>query len=948
MQKLLSLCLRQVFLSISIASILTSIITMSVITISLPAFAQEAPVQERGIRMRGPKSSDVFPYERYGPLNKRDTLWKIALTVRPDSRLTVYQVMQALYQANPNSFVEGNLNHLVEGQYLNIPSFDRMMLVNDSIAQQKSKEDDEAWQKKQPKEIKTKPVPIESLNKKDLDTVKVEINDQLEKIDNKQQVRLESIQKDVSDSIDGLQTILKENEALRQRLSSFNSQLGTMQKEVAKSEEIKLQMDDMIKLQQALLARAQAREQELLLEKQQAELEKNKLFSSSWFTVLMSILPAALLLIIIWLIFKRRKAATDSSEVSLESPTEKPIEKKEKAKSEKIVEEEPESPKDEELSLDDDLSIDLLEDDEDEVIHLDESDDEALDDLDDLDDILLDDDTEALEGGELGQDDLDSLLMEVNELSADEDEVSGEKELSQSDLDDLLGGSADDDVDVDEFLIDQSPEENDDQAEVSDPDDIAALLSSINANEAASKEELADDDDQAEISDPDDIDALFDSINAEEPSATDEQAEITDPDDIDALLDSMNIDDAAPESEEAPAADEQAEITDPDDIDALLDSMNIDDAAPEAEEESPIEITDPNDIDALLASMDIDVPDTSSDITNEDEVVAGNFDGIEDNNVQVENSENRAKIENFSEEYISPLLSADFSDVLAKASAEPLTEPELIEVYEEDIDEEDFDIDELIAEVEQSSKDSDEEEQSPLDDELFAEAFDEAFDEDTLVKLLNDEESEPAIELMPDFSDQKVLADLLNDNVDDSDNQVSEANEINDIQELNNLDFDELLANIEEESSVANQPVDFNQNLDIGDEIILEDFDNFNASNDFIPSGSGESSNDQESFVSVDSLLSDSQEEVSSVEPYEKANIDVGLNDFPEFTDDVNHIDVDADENGVAAKLDLAKVYLEIGDEDNAQVILKEVVKLGDHHQQAEARTLLNEFLRPS
>ena len=488
----------------------------------------------------------------------------------------------------------------------------------------------------------------------------------------------------------------------------------------------------------------------------------------------------------------------------------------------------------------------------------------------------------------------------------------------------------------------------------------------MNIDEAASEPEEMPvaEDEQTEITDPDDIDALLDSMNIDEaasepekvPVAEDEQTEITDPDDIDALLDSMNIDEAAPEPEEAPVAeDEQTEITDPDDIDALLDSMNIDEAASEPQEEiaeeSPIEITDPDDIDALLASMDMDEPDTNSDDKSKDEVVA--LDNAEENTNQVDNSENIAKIENLTEEYVAPLLSADFSDILAKPSTEAPTEPESIEVNEdaavEEVNvEEDFDIDELMVEVEQSSKDSVEEEQSSLDDELLAEAFDEAFDEDTLVKLLNDEESEPAIELMPDFSDQNVLADLLNDSADDSDSQISEANEINDIQELNNLDFDELLANIEEESSVANQPVDFNQNLDIGDEIILEDFDNINASNDFIPSGVGESANDEESFVSVDSLLSDSQEEVSTVEPYEKANIDVGLNDFPEFTDDVNHVDVDADENGVAAKLDLAKVYLEIGDEDNAQVILKEVVKLGDHHQQAEARTLLSEFLRPS
>ena len=87
----------------------------------------------------------------------------------------------------------------------------------------------------------------------------------------------------------------------------------------------------------------------------------------------------------------------------------------------------------------------------------------------------------------------------------------------------------------------------------------------------------------------------------------------------------------------------------------------------------------------------------------------------------------------------------------------------------------------------------------------------EAFDDQALKELLED--NEQAIELSPDFSDQNVLADLLNDSDEDSDTKVTEASEINDIKELNNLNFDELLANIEEESSIANQSANFNKNL---------------------------------------------------------------------------------------------------------------------------------------
>ena len=81
---------------------------------------------------------------------------------------------------------------------------------------------------------------------------------------------------------------------------------------------------------------------------------------------------------------------------------------------------------------------------------------------------------------------------------------------------------------------------------------------------------------------------------------------------------------------------------------------------------------------------------------------------------------------------------------------------------------------------------------------------------------------------------------------------------------------------------------------------------------------------------------------MSDNEPYDKANIDVGLNEFPEFTDGIKQVDVDIDENGMAAKLDLAKVYIEIGDQDNAHAILQEVIKQGDPQQQITAQNMLD------
>jgi pilus assembly protein FimV len=70
MQTLLRLCLWQVLI-------------ISISCFSLPIYADE------GIRIRGPQSTDAFPYDRYGPIINKDTLWNIALQVRPDPGLFI-------------------------------------------------------------------------------------------------------------------------------------------------------------------------------------------------------------------------------------------------------------------------------------------------------------------------------------------------------------------------------------------------------------------------------------------------------------------------------------------------------------------------------------------------------------------------------------------------------------------------------------------------------------------------------------------------------------------------------------------------------------------------------------------------------------------------------------------------------------------------------------------
>ena len=1056
--------------------------------ISICCFSLPTSAEDDGIRIRGPKSTDAFPYDRYGPITSKDTLWNIALKVRPDPRLSVYQVMQALYENNPNAFKENNLNHMISGQYLKLPSIDVIRAINPNIAQQKSRSDDKAWQQKVAKVVKVTPKKIPnpeeaSVNKKDLDAAKSEINTQLQTIDNTQQQRLATIQNDVLDSIDGLQSLLKENEALRERLTSFNDQLGIMQSEVAKSKEIKVQMDDMISLQQELLTKAEAREQALLLEKQKAELEEGNLMSSSWFIALMATLPALLVLSLVAILF-RRKNNKDSNEDVVPDKAEKSVEVKEKTPPTKEAEDNELTLEDElslddelsledELSLDDELSIDLSENDEDhedlfsddldaldeDVIQLDDD----LDDLDELEDIALDNNEETialdddqiegepLEGGQLDQSDLDSLFAgledEVDnseEIALDSDEIAldeldtllSEGKTSESEKTDAGAETVlNDDEDIDS-LLDAAAESNDiddnpttDISEVSEPDDIDALLDAVSETKDSS-----DDPASIDVSDPDDIDALLDSINgADEPStATDNDtnanvdenaesnADIADPDDIDALLDSINGADEPSSDNNTNAIDDDntedaksnADIADPDDIDALLDSINgvdepssdndtiasVDESIEDAE--SNLDIADPDDIDALLdsingadeptadkdsnvdASLNSNIPDSS---TPDENTPDANID--QNNNVSESldniDSENTALINNFTDEYVQSFIDTDLSEI-ANEDAEKSLQTESDDQSNsqndsqnnaasdsnEDISD-DFDIDALIEEVNHHPEPSNEDtleigddvldtelhdtdssnekledkivDATDLDDETLA-AISGDFDESTLTNLLNDEKTDNnLVELSPDFTDSNVLADLLSD--DDSPieeeskkSAADNAEEVAGIKELDNLDFDDLLANIEEESGQASSDeFEFSESFDIGDDFesdVEEDLES--------ESNNSRKENNEEDFISVDSLLSDSLLDGKPTEPYEKMKIDVGLSEFPEFSGNITDEDIDDDDNGIAAKLDLAKVYIEIGDQENAEVILLDVVKQGDAQQQFDAQQLLD------
>jgi pilus assembly protein FimV len=106
-------------------------------TVSEPAAARPPPVSAPSIM---PPSGG-----EYGPVAAGETLWVIAETVRPDTSLTIPQVMLALQEANPDAFIRNNINLLKAGVVLRVPSQDEMAALAAEEAQASARAQAAEW-----------------------------------------------------------------------------------------------------------------------------------------------------------------------------------------------------------------------------------------------------------------------------------------------------------------------------------------------------------------------------------------------------------------------------------------------------------------------------------------------------------------------------------------------------------------------------------------------------------------------------------------------------------------------------------------------------------------------------------------------------------------------------------------------------------------------------------
>ena len=80
----------------------------------------------------------------YGPVQANETAWSIAKKVRPGG-VSMEQMMMSLLTANPEAFVDGNINLLRRGRILRVPALDEIQQTSRQQARQAYREQQDEW-----------------------------------------------------------------------------------------------------------------------------------------------------------------------------------------------------------------------------------------------------------------------------------------------------------------------------------------------------------------------------------------------------------------------------------------------------------------------------------------------------------------------------------------------------------------------------------------------------------------------------------------------------------------------------------------------------------------------------------------------------------------------------------------------------------------------------------
>ncbi len=687
------------------------------------------PAHAEGLKITGPDGQVRQQVRQYGPTTPSDTFWSIAQKVRPDSSVSIYQVMAAIFEANPHAFTSNNYNSLERGMILLIPSKEVMQAIPQSMARARAEQDDKSWSSGKPlkaddgkietakaperesqaakeptsatqtptaaqpskvatsakensaqpkvSEPSTEPTQVAADKSPATTTEKAATEATPETADDNSIEALQSRNLSLTDELGRAQDLLTvantDNQGLQAQIDELNQRLSVLEEslQASKKQEQQLKAENAELKQQLQAASATANEPGDLW---------RSLMDNPLLLALAAAIPAVLLLLLLWSMLRRRRKQSDAQAPQTEAAPMAAAAAAGAATAEMA-------------NADDELAV-----------HLDDDPDDSIDSLLDVDSSALQPEPEV----ESDNEQMD-MAQEMFIDSGEGDDTQEAEDEGQS-LDDLWA----------EAMGEQESGEQDEPAE-EDLDSLLAGLDDTDKQETIPEELQAESvpASEPELSEtlPEDVTAAFDqSFEAElEQNLNLEPEEQSPEPELDTELQSLDLENQADDSavvidedEDLSAAiaaelaeDEQSEETLDEtqeaDLDALLAGFDVnentepqieDDSKTEAEEDlsaaiaaeldeddsADTELGEEADIDALLAGFDSPAEESTETEDLSDAIAAE----LEDDNVAIDSSDTEADID---------ALLAGFDDLGdAVETQEAEAEPVQAEEESEDLD----------------------------------------------------------------------------------------------------------------------------------------------------------------------------------------------------------------------------------------------------------------------
>ncbi|WP_298773847.1 FimV/HubP family polar landmark protein [uncultured Shewanella sp.] len=786
----------------------------------------------------GPQGQVNTAAKQYGPIQSFDTLWSIAQKVKPDPNLTNYQVMAALFDANPQAFSSSSYSSLVKGALLAIPSQAAMeqyprTATQSAKTQVSSPAAAQSAVNQSTNDIKpavSKSVPTADLKQQAEASAQTSLlSSQLQKAE----VRNQRLSAEFVKVKDGLVLAQSDNQELKSTVAELNEKVALL------NDKLKASLIQNAKQKQAL---EEAQEQvstltaiERDLRSQSVEMQSptfwQSILAQPWLLAAFASVPALLLIILFWVGLSRRSKPSDPTDSNDPSPSPANV------MAEPETHEDNLAPDHAEVSTDSDSTDKTLDE---------PHNDRAVQ----LDTPLSEEELPAFET-EQRNDYLSSL------------EAQTEKDTAIDELWAEVIEEHDDEIEADKDLpsMEAQNDEQVDSASVA-PSTASSIDPDINSEE-------------------NDVMAGHQDVSLEADNIVQDQAVKAEfgQNHLDAnSYTESHLDDHIPFASAA-IADEQSG------------PLNTEQSGPlNTEQSGPLntEQSEPLNTD--------EIEDFFNAKTHDEDISSADDNGQDSDHAELK-------------------LSPDLSDKIAA---------------------------ELADELPQNHLDDADNHSSNQDDELKSLLAE--FDNVEPIIKTADKESEQATQTSN--TDEVIVglnSHLVNDSVPD---EVVKENAAQQAEMADSVsDIDALLEELEDEVVIVDPKHHATDvAVDLGthsDASVTDEQEETNSLNQELDKFAEENS-----FIDLNTLLNDEPENDNGrVDPFFESNLDIDELETLIPSESNNDDEIDSVEQSMAAKLDLARAYMDIDDKDSARALLKEVGLEGDEQQRREAGALLNELV---